>query len=114
MIYLAAPYSHPDRAVVEHRMELFRQVSNHLNEGGLYCTSPLYNHFLGMSGTWEVWKAYSTLQLRSCAALWVLKLAGWEESVGLAAEIALAQELGLPITYRTVEEAMSVWSMPKD
>lgn len=108
MIYLAAPYSHPDRAVLEQRMEVFRQVSNRLNERGLYCTSPLYNHFLGMSGTWEVWKAYSELQLRSCVGLWVLKLDGWEESVGVLAEISLAQELGLQISWFTAEEALAL------
>jgi hypothetical protein len=29
----------------------------------------------------------------------VLKLGGWEESVGIAAEIKIAEDLGIPVTY---------------
>ena len=36
----------------------------------------------------------------ACSALIVLKLRGWDRSLGIAEEIKIAETLGIPITYR--------------
>jgi len=46
------------------------------------------------------WQAHCLSCLQHWAqALAVLELQGWQESAGVAAEIAEAQRLGLPVTY---------------
>ena len=48
---------------------------------------------------WEFWKAQDISFLKWCDELHVLKQDGWEESVGVQAEIRLASEMHKPIVY---------------
>ena len=48
---------------------------------------------------WEFWETFDRAYLEASSELIVLKLDGWEESKGVQAEIAIAEELGLSITY---------------
>ncbi len=103
LIYVAAPYSHPDPSVVEERMAAFTQLMVRLIEQGDYPVSPLMNHLLAekiparFPLTWEYWEGYSRELLSRCDRLIVIGIAGWEDSTGVTAEIALAKELNIPI-----------------
>ena len=90
--YLAAPYSHPDKAVIEARMEAFRLANNHLVQNGWVIISPLHQHFTGLTGTWEMWKTYSLSLLRIAEVMLILPLDGWEDSVGLKGEVEFAEK----------------------
>jgi len=53
----------------------------------------------GLPTDWAYWADYDSWCLEVCDELWVLMLIGWEDSVGVTAEIELATQLGMPIRY---------------
>lgn len=56
----------------------------------------------GVPGTWEYWKAFDRAMLARCQKMIVIAIDGIADSVGVKAEIAIAQELGIPIETLTV------------
>ncbi len=101
MIYLAAPYSHPDPAVREER---YRQTCWHavrlMREGRLVYSPIVHSHplaQLGLPGDWPFWAEHNREMLNASSRLVVLALDGWQESQGVAAEVEIARELDLPI-----------------
>lgn len=71
---------------------------------GLHVWSPIteshqYSQIMGLNGSWDFWREHDLLMLSKCDELWVLKLRGWEKSVGVTAEIAAAKEMNKPIIY---------------
>ncbi len=85
MIYLASPYSHPEVVVRQQRFhEACRAVATLL-------ASRLTD--------WPFWEQFDRDHLVRCDELIVLMLDGWRESVGVAAEIRIAGELGKPVRY---------------
>lgn len=103
IIYLASPYSHPNPAKRQWRYELACKVAALLMRDGHLVYSPIvHSHPLtayGLPANWEYWRAMDEAMLRRCDALAVLRLPGWEQSVGVQAELALAKELGLKIGF---------------
>jgi hypothetical protein len=55
--------------------------------------------FGGVPGTWEYWAEYDTKLLKACQALFVVTIDGWKESTGVQAEIQIAKDLGMEISY---------------
>lgn len=107
MIYLACPYNHPDPAVKQQRFEAVNRAAARLMHDGAAIFSPIsHTHPIALAGElpggWDYWERYDREMLGMCAALYVLMLDGWEQSVGVTAEINIARELGLPITYLEV------------
>jgi hypothetical protein len=106
LVYVASPYSHPDKMVEEMR-----------NIGVAVATGYLMNKYLDKSfyspichthpiatvcklpGHWEFWKQFDETMLSRCNECWVLMLDGWQQSKGVTAEIGIAVELGLPVKY---------------
>ena len=106
MIYLASPHSHPDPAVREDRYRQVCRVAADFFASGTYVYCPIaHTHQIAQSMhdamSWDAWRAYDTYMLSLCEMLIVVKLDGWEESLGVAAEIELAQSMGLPLRYFT-------------
>jgi hypothetical protein len=103
MIYLAAPYTHPDASVVEQRIAMFATIDAKLCADGLFTVSPLSKHWIRnytfIPLTWSFWKDYSKKLMEKCDALYVIMLDGWETSEGVQAEIELAKQLSLEIKY---------------
>jgi hypothetical protein len=103
MIYLAAPYTHPDPKVVEERMATFCQVDASLCRQGLITVSPLSKHWMkdhvDIPLTWDFWKNYSEKLLEKCDALYVIMMPGWKESEGVLGEIDLAKKMSKEIKY---------------
>jgi hypothetical protein len=104
MIYLASPYSHPDPAVREQRYAaalLF--TAQQLSEGIAIFSPIVYGHQLSIVHSFPTdaksWASFNDDMLDICDRLWVLKLDGWEQSVGVAEEIRQAKALDLPISY---------------
>ncbi len=107
-IYLASPYSHTSAVrrterylkVLEYtaltlmqRIPIFSPII-HCHDMALKYSMPKDAGF---------WKWYNEEMLKPARELYVLKLDGWEDSVGVRGEIGQAMGLGIPITY--VEEA---------
>ncbi len=108
MIYLASPYSHPDQSVRELRYHANVRVTAELIENGHATFSPIvHGHPLtkqGLPTEWSYWKTYDRDFLSRCDALLVLQLDGWEESIGVNAEIDIAQQLGKPVWYHNPDD----------
>ena len=104
MIYLASPYSHPDPKVREARWREACRTAAFLMKGGQFVFSPIaHTHPIaefGLPGGWEFWERFDREMLSACDELQVLMLDGWRESKGVSAEIRIAQELGLAVSYR--------------
>ena len=103
MVYLAAPYSDPNPEVVEHRLTMFNYVDSKLMRQGYFTMSPLLKHYTIKTGElpsdWEYWQHYSYAMLDQSESIVVIKLAGWDTSVGVLAEIAYAKSIHCPIYY---------------
>jgi hypothetical protein len=104
LIYLACPYSSPDPAVREQRFHAVNRAAARLMEQGDLIFSPIsHSHPIAIDGglpkDWGFWERYDRAILGCCRTLIVLCLPGWEQSVGVQAEIKIAKELGLDIEY---------------
>ena len=71
---------------------------------GEHVFSPIsHTHPIALAGDLpkggEFWQAYDRAMLRACGKLAVLMQEGWQESVGVQAEIAIAREMGLPVEF---------------
>jgi hypothetical protein len=108
LVYLGCPYSHHDPAVMAERFEAVNLAAGHLMCLGIHVFSPIsHTHPIALAGSlprgWDFWREYDTLMLSACRAMVVLTLGGWMNSVGLAAEMKLAGELGIPIEMTSNE-----------
>lgn len=103
LVYLAAPYSHPDPTVVESRIETVYRYDAYLSSQGIYTVSPLLKHhtlkYQDLPSDWNYWGEYSFQLLSRCDRMIVMKLVGWEESTGVQQEIDYCIEHGIPIEY---------------
>ncbi len=101
--YLASPYSHPDPKIKQQRLIIVNRIVFSLMRKGILVYSPLTHNIpidqLGIHGNWITWKDFDHEMLSRCDRLIVLKLEGWEESKGVAAEIAKAKEIDIPIEW---------------
>jgi hypothetical protein len=109
VIYVASPYSHDDPAVRQARFEAACRVTAELIRQGKSTYSPIaYSHPLSRYNLpldWKFWQRHDLDFLAICSEMVVLKLPGWEESVGVRAEIAAARTLGKPVTFLDVVDA---------
>jgi len=102
-VYLASPYSDPDPAVREARYEAACRTAAHLMWQGRIVFSPIsHSHGIpqyDLPVNWNFWEACDRQHLDVCSEVVVLMLDGWEQSRGVQAEIAIARELGKPVSF---------------
>lgn len=104
LAYLASPYSSPDPMVRLQRFEAVCCVAAKLMRDGIHLFCPIaQTHPIALKGDlpgdFAYWEAYDRKMLSLCEELWVCTMDGWRESKGVAAEIQIAEELGLPVRY---------------
>lgn len=107
MIYLASPYSHPLKVVEAMRYDQITRVAAYLiAEHGHAMFLPItQSHNLKdwderLTGTsFAHWKDIDLCAIDHCDEVWVVKMVGWKESVGVQAEIDHAKLTGKPIKY---------------
>lgn len=102
LIYVAAPYSDPDPAVIEARMAVVTRYMARAVMRGELVVSPLLFHYAlqhepALGADWDTWQVYSETLLIQCAEMRILCLPGWEESAGVSGEFAFAQRHGIPV-----------------
>jgi len=109
--YLASPYSFDGwfgRWIRKSRFDLVSEAAVRLLQRGEYVFSPIaYNHPMvkfRLPTDWAFWEGYDTAFIERCDSLIVFQLDGWKESVGVSAEVAIAKELKIPITYLSPEK----------
>ncbi len=103
-VYLATPYSHSDAHVREERFQRVTMAAAMLINMGYAVISPItHNHNIiktgKVPGLWDYWGKFDSLHLEHADMLVVLRLPGWDKSVGVAAEIEIATKRGIPIYY---------------
>ena len=104
MIYLAGPYSHESAEIREERFEALTKKAAELMLQGQVVFSPVTHghtiaerHDLPLEFEW--WRDQCFGTLRHSRLVLVLLLPGVKESKGVAAEIELAQSLGIPVEH---------------
>lgn len=105
LIYLACPYWHVDPAVRQSRFDRVTVVAAKLMVGGTVVFSPItHGHPMhlahDMPGDWPFWRRVDRTFLQRSSELFVLMLDGWRQSVGVTAEIKMAEEeFHIPVMY---------------
>lgn len=102
--YLASPYSHGDPEVREGRFREAVRVSARLMESGEAIFSPIaHSHPIASSldparvCDFDFWMTQDLPILAKAAKLKVLRLAGWQKSRGVAAEMNFAALNNIPV-----------------
>jgi hypothetical protein len=104
LTYIAVPYSHIKAEVMEARFQKVNDLVAKLTmEGEIVICPILMFHPVAVKHDlprdWKFWDKYDRTILASCTKMKVLCLDGWKESVGVASEVAIANEMGIPIEY---------------
>lgn len=104
LTYLATPYSHPNSDIREQRFRVVNFVAGKLMHAGHLIYSPIsHTHPIAIEYdlpvTWEFWEQQCVSYLNLSEKLIVLMQDGWKDSIGVAAEMRIAEELAIPIEY---------------
>jgi hypothetical protein len=104
MIYLASPYTHQDPAVMEQRFDAACRAAGKLMAEGHVVFSPIaHTHPIAvrceLPRGWDFWKRFDMEFIVASRKLIVLMIDGWDESKGVAAEIAMATAGGILVEY---------------
>lgn len=101
--YLACPYTHADKTVMKERFKKVTDVAVELLKQNVFVFSPIsYNapwEDYELPHIFSFWEHFDKAFVERSDSVIVLKLEGWEKSVGVREEIKYAQGLGLPIYY---------------
>lgn len=107
-VYLAAPYSHPDKTVRQERYDKMLAVAVSLTRRRILVYCPIlhsrpieiacafFDEDRSDFGTWEKLDLWA---LSNSRALWVLTLPGWDRSRGVTVEVLYAREHNIPVQY---------------
>jgi hypothetical protein len=109
LTYLAVPYSHPDRAVRIARFVAANKAAGVLMRNGDVVFSPIsHTHPIAedceLPKGWDFWQSFDRAYLAASKRVVVLCIEGWSESVGVQAEIKIAEEMGIPVEYIFADE----------
>lgn len=108
LYYLASPYSHKDREVMDERAETVTKAAVDLLHQGIFVFAPIaYNapwEKYNLPGDWNFWQDFDKSFVSRMDAVVVLMIDGWDKSVGVAAEIQFANENLIPVYYLTLEQ----------
>lgn len=102
MIYLASPYTHQDRGIMHFRFDRACEAVAQLCQQGEVPYSPIVHFHLvsirhRLPGDFPYWERANLHMLARAEQMLVLQLDGWEQSVGVAAEIKYAEEANIPV-----------------
>ena len=119
MNYLSSPYSHPDAAVRELRFFRAMQGLAFLLREKLWTYSPIVHlhqmvQIEKLPIDAEYWKEYNYEILCNCQDLYELRIDGWEFSIGMKDENAMARNWGLPIHAILFHEEQRTFSINRN
>ena len=118
MIYLASPYAHPDPSARHNRYKQACRATAKLMAAGIPVFSPLCNSVpAGELGGLELdhagYMAIDLPILRRCDEVLIVGLDGWEQSLGVRAELVEAMWLRKPITLIGEADIERLPAIPK-
>lgn len=104
-IYLATPYTSPNCFIEAVRFKKVSKKAGELIKLGYIVFSPIsHSHPIAlehasMPRNAKFWMKQSREFIKWCDVVCVLKLEGWKDSVGVSAEMSLAEEFGKRIHF---------------
>lgn len=105
-VYVASPYSHPDVSVRWWRYQRACEAAAKLMKAGMRVFAPIpHSHAIArflddrLVTDFDFWMAQDLPILRGASRLIVLRLEGWDQSRGVAEELRVAGEMGIPTEY---------------
>lgn len=103
-IYLASPYSHPDPFVREERYLRAMRACIYFLRTEQHVYSPIVHcHELAKIGALptdsDFWLSYNFTMLASAVKLVILRIEGYDISLGISREKAKAEALKIPVEY---------------
>lgn len=104
IIYLASPYSSPFDVIRERRYINAMLACAQMIKDGKLIYSPIV-HWHEVAKRYSLpkdaafWETLNNTFLMNCVEVRVLTLAGWEDSLGIQAEVNLAIHLDIPVSY---------------
>lgn len=108
LYYLASPYSHENREVMNERARLATKAAVDLLNKGIYVFAPIpYNapwEAYELPFHWDFWAEFDKAFVSRMDAVVVLQLEGWDKSRGVAAEVEFANENGIPVYHLTLDQ----------
>lgn len=110
LIYLASPYSHESPGVRQFRFEMACFYAGKVMDNEHIIFSPIaHSHPIEQFGLGEIKDANFWLHqdfeiLKRCDELWVLMLDGWKESYGVNREIDFANNMGMKVSFKRLDE----------
>jgi Domain of unknown function (DUF1937) len=118
IIYLACPYTHPDRIVRENRFKLATIAAADLIRQGyivysaITMTHPLDVVLAGNTNTLgsDYWVQFDEAFMAVCTEMVVLQIEGWEQSRGIRREIDYFQSRGKPIRFLPANDLEIAWT----
>ena len=95
-IFVISPYTHADKKIEAERAHQADLYIGHLMQQDkvAYSTISAMHHLLDkckLPGDWEYWKKHCEMMISSAHEVHVLCLYGWDESKGVADELAFAK-----------------------
>lgn len=112
LVYLAIPYTHREKHIRIARALVANVVAGRLMKNlEINIFSPIsHSHAIAeacdMPTDFGFWKKYDEEILKMCSGMIVLTVRGWDESVGVASEIAFATLHNIPISYLNPESIL--------
>jgi hypothetical protein len=107
--YLASAYSKWEDK--ELAATIVEKAAASLMNRGLVIYAPIcHGHAVAKHGlpySWDFWKRQCQPMIDAAAAMIVLKMDGWEESVGVQYEIGEFERTGKPVVYLEVDECVT-------
>lgn len=104
LIYLASPYSHENSGIMAGRYEVTKQFVAYCLRRDIALFSPIvYGHQFtqyDMGTSAADWHFFNRHMMQACPAIWVLKLEGWQTSVGIRAEVSFFQARGIEPEFK--------------
>ncbi len=101
--YLASPYSKYPGGV-DAAYEEACWIAGRLWKAGVPVFCPIIqthslSKMVDLPATFEFWASYDHTMIAASDGMIIAKMPGWQDSVGIQAEIAICAKLGKPVTY---------------
>ena len=117
LIYIASPYTNKDYTkLVDNYLTVTKYAAKLVEQGDVAFSPITYGHtlvsFRQMPLDFAFWENFCMTFLKKCDEMIVLCIPGWEHSKGVAAEIKLCEEYGIPVVYVSEYEYLFVDKKP--
>lgn len=109
LIYLAGPFSHTEKAIMNEREIQHAKCAIALKQQGLSIYAPItettaLEKLGGLKETsWAYWREHDLNLLSRCDELWVMLLDGYKESLGVKGEVKFAVKNSIPIKFVAID-----------